>query len=472
MTITPMQIKSEAAVREAARKRAAALHYSTGFGNEHSSEAVAGALPVGRNTPQRPAYGLYTELFSETAFTELRQNTRRSWMYRIRPSIVHPPFERIDSGTLLAPPFTQNPVEPNTLLWTPRPAPAPGTDFVSGLWTLGGNGDPAQRNGMAVHLYAVDTSMTDRVFSNADGELLIIPELGSLLIHTELGLLSVEPGEIALLPRAMKFRVEIQSAAEGNDAPSFVRGYVCENFGTPFSLPELGFIGQSGMANPRDFRAPAAAYDDAERRVEVIHKVGGNLWRATYNHSPLDVVAWHGNSVPYVYNLRHFQLMGSVNFDHPDPSRYTALTSTTATPGLANIDFCAAPPEWVVATDTFRPQYFHRNVSTELIGVIEEPQNSPYAKGIVELTNMLTPHGIAAAAWEAASNAGPEPTMRDGLLVVSETRWPIVVTAQAAQAVSKTGDENLSGASTYQSHFRLHRDLLPGVSNSEVWKPR
>jgi homogentisate 1,2-dioxygenase len=190
-------------------------------------------------------------------------------MYRIRPSIVHPPFERIDSGNLLTPPFTENPVEANTLLWTPRPAPAPGTDFVSGLWTLGGNGDPAQRSGMAIHLYTADTSMTDRVFSNADGELLIVPELGSLLIHTELGLLSVEPGEIALLPRGMKFRVEIQSAAEANDAPSFVRGYVCENFGTPFSLPELGFIGASGMANPRDFRAPVAAYDDAERPVEV-----------------------------------------------------------------------------------------------------------------------------------------------------------------------------------------------------------
>ena len=282
MTITPAQIKSEAAVREDARKRAAGLSYSTGFGNEHSSEALVGALPVGRNNPQRPAYGLYTELFSETAFAELRHNTRRTWLYRIRPSIVHPPFERIDNGTLLAPPFTENPVEANTLFWAPRPAPAPGTDFVSGLWTVGGNGDPAQRSGMAMHLYTADTSMTDRAFSNADGELLIVPELGSLLIHTELGLLSVEPGEIALLPRGMKFRVEIQSAAEANDAPSFIRGYVLENFGTPFSLPELGFIGQSGMANPRDFRVPAAAYEDAERPVEVIHKVGGNLWRATY----------------------------------------------------------------------------------------------------------------------------------------------------------------------------------------------
>ena len=453
MTITPVQIKSEAAVRDEAGKRAAGLHYSTGFGNEHSSEALVGALPVGRNNPQRPAYGLYTELLSETAFTEFRHNTRRTWLYRIRPSIVHPPFERIDSGTLLAPPFTGNLVEPNTLRWTPRPAPAPGTDFVCGLWTLGGNGDPGQRSGMAFHLYAADTSMTDRVFSDADGELLIAPELGSLLIHTELGPVSVEPGEVALLPRAMKFRVEIQSAADGNDAPSFVRGYVCENFGTPFSLPELGYIGQSGMANPRDFRAPAAAYDDAELPVEVIHKVAGNLWRATYDHSPLDVVAWHGNSVPYVYNLRHFQLSGSVSFDHPDPSRYTALSSTTATPGLNNIDFCAIPPEWMVAKDTFRPQYFHRNVCTELLGVIEEPQNSGYAKGTVELTNMLTPHGVTAAVWEAASNAAPDPMMRDGLMFQLETQWPIVVTAQAAHALSETDDEGLGAQGTLKSHF-------------------
>ena len=456
MTVSPEKTTTEAVVREEARKRAASLAYSTGFGNEHSSEAVVGALPVGRNNPQRPAYGLYTELLSDTAFTEPRQSTRRSWLYRIRPSVTHPLFERIEHATLLSPPFTEVPVEPNRQYWPPRPAPAAGTDFVSGLWTLGGNGDPAQRSGMAIHIYTADTSMTDRVFSDADGELLIVPELGGLLIHTELGLLSVEPGSFALIPRAIKFRVEILGAAEGHDTPGFVRGYVCENLGAPFALPELGFIGQSGMANPRDFRAPVAAYDDAERPVEVIHKVAGGLWRATYDHSPLDVVAWHGTSVPYVYNMRDFQVMGSVNFDHPDPSRYTVLNSATAMPGVGNVDFCVMPPEWVVMEDTFRPQYFHRNVSTELVGVIEESQvRDGDQQGTVRLTNMLAAHGVGPTIWEAATNAGPAPMKKDGLLFLIETQWPIALTAQGAQAVRPTDDEVLSGVKTLPRNFRL-----------------
>lgn len=454
MTIAPEKAKDEPAVRKQARKAAASLTYITGFGNEHSTEALTGALPVGRNMPQRPAYGLYTELFSETAFTELRANTRRSWLYRIRPSVVSPPFERIEHPTLLAPPFT-TPVEPNLLYWDPRPAPAVGTDFLSGLWTLGGNGNPSQRSGMAIHLYTADTSMTDRVFSNADGELLIVPELGGLLIHTELGLLAVEPGEVALIPRAIKFRVEILGAAEGKDEPRFVRGYVFENFGASFALPELGYMGQSGMANPRDFRSPVAAYDEREQSVEVIHKVTGNLWSATQDHSPLDVVAWHGTSAAYVYNMRHFQVMGSTNFDHPDPSRYTALSSPTATPGLNNIDFGVAPPEWFVQEDTMRPQYFHRNVSTEFAGVIEEPAfASDFLQGISALTNMLTPHGPGADAWQFGTDDDlKSPMKRDGLVISLETQWPIVLTDQAAQAVGFTDDETLSGKSTLQSNF-------------------
>jgi homogentisate 1,2-dioxygenase len=454
MTMAPDTRTPESAVREEARKTAASLAYSTGFGNEHASEALVGALPVGRNYPQRPAYGLYTELLSESAFPETRYNTRRTHLYRIRPSFVHPRFERIDNGTLFAPPFTQIPLEPNLHYWLPRSAATPGTDFVSGLWTLGGNGNPALRSGMAIHRYTADTSMTDRVFGNSDGQLLIVPELGGLLVHTELGLLSVEPGSVALIPRGMKFRVEIQGAGEGQGAVAFVRGHMVENFGAPFCLPELGYIGQSGMANPRDFQAPVAAYDDAERPVEVIQKLGGNLFHAMYDHSPLDVVAWHGNSVPYVYNLRRFQIMGSVNFDHPDPSRYTVLTSPTATPGVANIDVCGIPPEWMVAEDTFRPQYFHRNVATEFINVIEEPTNpGDMVQGIAALTNMMNAHGLGPDVWEFGTNAGPEPMTRDGIYFVLETRWPIALTAQAAESTSETDDEQLNGMGTLASHF-------------------
>ncbi|MFE5036952.1 homogentisate 1,2-dioxygenase [Streptomyces sp. NPDC056683] len=455
MTVTPEEIAAEARVRQQARKRAASLSYSIGFGNEHSSEALVGALPRGHNNPQHPAYGLYTELLSGTAFTELRPITRRTWLYRIRPSIVHPPFTRIDHGTLLTPPFTQVPVEPRLLFWAPRPAPAPGTDFVSGLWTLGGNGDPALRSGMALHYYTADTSMTDRVFSNADGEILIMPELGGLLIHTELGLLSVEPGSVALIPRGVKFRVEILGTAGQEEAPSFVRGYVCENFGTPFALPELGLIGATGLANARDFRAPVAAYDDEERPFEVIHKVAGNLWSATYDHSPLDVVAWHGNSVPFVYNLYDFQALGTVSYDHPDPSLLTALTSTTSTPGLPNIDFLIVPSVWSVAENTFRPPWYHRNVSTEWVGVIEEaPNPGGYRQGISTLTNMMTAHGMGEPIWEAATQADLVPEKSEGMMVMVETQWPIVLTPQAAQAVGSPDGEVLRSEANLPKNFR------------------
>jgi homogentisate 1,2-dioxygenase len=444
---------SEAEVRRRARETAASLSYLTGFGNEQRSEALEGALPVGRNSPQRPAYGTYIEVLSGTAFTELRQNTRRTWLYRMRPSVVHAPFERIDNGTLLTPPFTDVPVEPDRLYWPPRPAPATGTDFVSGLWTLGGNGNPAERRGMAIHLYTADTSMTDRLFSNADGELLIMPEQGGLLIRTELGLLGVEPGSVALIPRAIKFRVELLGP-DGPDGPAFARGYVCENFGTPFALPELGLIGQSGLANPRDFRAPVAAYDDnnTEHPYEVIHKLTGNLWKATHEHSPFDVVAWHGNSVPYVYTMLDFQALGSLNFDHPDPSLFTALSSPTDTPGIANIDFCILPPRWLVGEDTFRPNYFHRNVSTEYVGVIEaaaEPGVLVPGSGV--LTNMMAPHGPSAALWDYATKADLQPEKVDGLVFMLESQWPIFLTTQAAEAVSPS---TVSGQSSLRSNFR------------------
>jgi homogentisate 1,2-dioxygenase len=459
MTITPDRVSTtEREVRAAARKRAASLTYMAGFGNEHSSEALPGALPIGQNQPQRPPYGTYVELLSVTGFVETRQNTRRSWLYRILPSAVHEPFTRIDNGTLLAPPFTDVPLEPNLLYWDPRPAPPAGTDFVDGLWTLGGNGSPAERDGSAIHLYTANTSMTDRVFSNVDGELLIVPEQGGLLIHTELGLLSVEPGELALIPRAVKFRLEILGpATEGDDEPEFIRGYVIENYGTAFVLPELGYLGQSGVSNPRDFRAPVAAYDDRTEPVQVIHKVDGNLWNATYDHSPLDVVAWHGTVAPYVYNLHHFQMFGPVNFDHPDPSMATALTSTTAIPGANNVDFAIAGPRWIVSEHTFRPAYYHRNVSTEYLGVVKVGADwgGGFQPGVSALTSMLTPHGNGQTAWEYATNAElvPEKTGTD-LMFMVETSMPFRITSQAAQSLGHTDDETLGGHYTLKPHFK------------------
>ncbi|MEV4439360.1 homogentisate 1,2-dioxygenase [Streptomyces sp. NPDC049577] len=418
---------------EQARKTAEGLAYSSGFGNEHSSEAVPGALPHGRNSPQRAPLGLYAEQLSGTAFTEPRHDNRRSWLYRIRPSAAHPPFVRIDNGTLSGAPFTEAVPDPNRLRWNPLPEPPGGTDFLAGLWTLGGNGDAAQRSGMAIHLYAANASMTNRVFSDSDGELLIVPQHGGLLLRTEFGLLRAEPGHIALIPRGVRFRVELLDAS--------ARGYVCENYGRAFTLPDLGPIGANGLANARDFLAPVAAYEETEGPVEVVNKFCGNLWAATYDHSPLDVVAWHGNHVPYVYDLHRFNVIGSISYDHPDPSIFTVLTSPSDTPGLAGVDFVVFAPRWLVGEDTFRPPYFHRNVMSEYMGLIEGAYDAKtageggFVPGGGSLHNMMSAHGPDRDTFEKASAAELVPRkVDDGLAFMFETRWPIALTPRAARA--------------------------------------
>ncbi|MFH9225618.1 homogentisate 1,2-dioxygenase [Streptomyces lydicus] len=446
---------------EQARKTAEGLAYATGFGNEHSSEAVPGALPVGRNSPQRAPLGLYAEQLSGSAFTEPRASNRRSWLYRIRPSAAHPPFVRGEQRALRSAPFTDCAADPNRLRWNPLPAPEGPTDFVDGLWTLGGNGDATQRTGMAVHLYHANASMERRVFSDADGELLIVPERGGLLLRTEFGLLRAEPGEVALIPRGVRFRVELLDAApDGGPAPT-ARGYVCENYGRPFELPDLGPIGANGLANARDFRAPLAAYEDVEGPVEVVNKFCGNLWTATYDHSPLDVVAWHGSHVPYVYDLRSFNVIGSISYDHPDPSIFTVLTSPSDTPGLAGVDFVVFAPRWLVGEDTFRPPYFHRNVMTEYMGLIEGAYDAKtageggFVPGGGSLHNMMSAHGPDRETFDRASAAELAPQkIDDGLAFMFETRWPLTLTEQARDAghLQRGYDDVWQGL---QRHFRL-----------------
>lgn len=454
---------------EQARKTAEGLEYLTGFGNEHSSEAVPGALPLGRNSPQRAPLGLYAEQLSGSAFTEPRSRNRRSWLYRIRPSAAHPAFTRLDNGTVRTGPFTELPADPNRLRWNPLPDPAPGTDFLAGLWTLGGNGDATQRTGLAIHLYAANASMTDRVFSNSDGELLVVPERGGLLLRTEFGLLAARPGEVALIPRGVRFRVELLDADPGTHtgtgtaagtAPATARGYVCENYGQPFELPDLGPIGANGLAAARDFRAPVAAYetpDLLDRPTQVVNKFCGNLWSATYDHSPLDVVAWHGTHVPYVYDLHRFNVLGSISYDHPDPSVFTVLTSPSDTPGLAGVDFVVFAPRWLVGEDTFRPPYFHRNVMSEYMGLIEGAYDAK-AEGFVpgggSLHNMMSAHGPDRETFDRASAAELKPQkIDDGLAFMFETRWPITATAQAAGAehLQRGYDDVWQGL---QRHFR------------------
>jgi homogentisate 1,2-dioxygenase len=406
------------------------LSYAPGFGNEHSSEAVAGALPVGRNSPQRAPFGLYAEQLSGTAFTEPRARNRRSWLYRIRPSAAHPPFHRIPNGQVRSAPFLDVEPDPNRLRWGPLPLPEEPTDFVTGLVTVGGNGDVLRREGIGIHWYAANRPMDRRVFSSSDGEFLIVPQRGALLLRTELGLLRAEPGDVALIPRGIRFRVELPDGTAS--------GYVCENYGQPFQLPELGPIGANGLANARDFRAPVAAYEDRDEETEVVNKFGGNLWAAVYDHSPLDVVAWHGSHVPYVYDLRRFNVLGSLSYDHPDPSIFTVLTSPSDTPGLAGADFVVFAPRWLVGEDTFRPPYFHRNVMSEFMGLIEgayDAKAEGFVPGGASLHNMMSAHGPDRTTFDKASAAELIPQrVDDGLAFMFETRWPVVPTEFALTA--------------------------------------
>jgi homogentisate 1,2-dioxygenase len=398
----------------------AELHYQSGFGNEFATEAVPGALPHGQNAPQKSALGLYTEQLSGTAFTAPRAANRRTWTYRIRPSVTHKPFSEIRSGLLRSGPFTELPTPPNQMRWNPVPMPEKKTDFVEGIVTLGGSGDPAMQIGVGVHVYAANASMKGRYFYDADGEMLIVPQQGPLRIHTELGILGVAPGEICLVPRGIKIRINLEG-------PS--RGYICENYGLPFRLPDLGPIGANGLANPRDFLAPVAAYEDLDGDFLIVGKFLGRLWEAEIDHSPLDVVAWHGNYAPCKYDLARYNCINSVSFDHPDPSIYSVLTSPTAIAGTANVDFVIFPPRWLVAEHTFRPPWFHRNMMNEFMGLVfgeYDAKAEGFLPGGASLHNCMSGHGPDAETWEKASAAELKPVKLDNTLAfMFETGLPV-----------------------------------------------
>lgn len=401
--------------------------YLTGFGNEHCTEAVAGALPVGRNSPQRAPLGLYAEQISGTAFTQPRAANRRSWVYRIIPSAAHPPFRRIDDGDLRSAPFTDVEPDPNRIRWDPVAIPAQRTDFIDGLFTIGGTGDTLTHAGIGIHWYRANTSMQDRYLVDSDGELLIVAQQGELALHTEFGRLSVSPGEIAVIPRGVRFRVDVPAGP--------VRGYICENYGAQLTLPERGPIGANGLANERDFQFPVAAFEETGQSCQVVQKFGGHLWAADYDHSPLDVVAWHGNYAPYKYDLSRFMVIGTISFDHPDPSIFTVLTSPTATQGLANLDFVIFPPRWLVGENTFRPPWFHRNIMSEFMGLVRgeyDAKAEGFLPGGASLHNMFTSHGPDATTYATASTIPLQPhKVDDTLAFMFETCWPIVPTSAA-----------------------------------------
>ncbi|MGC3985814.1 MAG: homogentisate 1,2-dioxygenase [Pseudorhodoferax sp.] len=403
------------------------LRYQSGFGNEYATEAVPGSLPQGRNSPQRAPHDLYPELISGTAFTAPRHEQRRSWMYRRQPSVVagrYQPYAQPlwttggDAGTALAP-------EP--LRWHPVPLEGAELDFVDGMRTLAANGDADAQTGVGSLVYVAGKSMGRRSFVNADGELLLVPQQGRLLVTTELGVLAVAPGEIALLPRGLAFKVALPDGLS--------RGYVCENYGAQFRLPELGPIGSNGLANARDFLAPVAAYEDEAGPYELIKKFGGRFWRAPAKGTPFNVVAWHGNLAPVKYDTKNFMTIGSISFDHPDPSIFTVLTSPSDTPGTANCDFVIFPPRWLVMEDTFRPPWYHRNLMSEFMGlVIGEYDAKPggFKPGGASLHNAMVPHGPDEEAFEKASSVDLKPQKLDNTLAfMFESRYRFIPTAWA-----------------------------------------
>ncbi|OEZ96314.1 homogentisate 1,2-dioxygenase [Duganella phyllosphaerae] len=403
--------------------------YQSGFGNEFATEALPGALPLHQNSPQRAPCGLYAEQLSGTAFTAPRAHNRRSWLYRIRPAAMHQPFRQIDNGRVVSR-FDQVAVPPNQLRWDPLPLPLPqdGADFLDSWVTMAGNGSVAAQSGCAIHLYAANRDMADRYFYNADGELLIVPQKGRLRIATELGLIEVEPQEIAVVPRGVRFQVMLPDGA--------ARGYICENYGALLRLPDMGPIGSNGLANPRDFLTPRAAFEDREGDFELVAKFAGNLWSARIGHSPLDVVAWHGNYAPYKYDLRHFNAIGSISYDHPDPSIFLVLHAPSDTPGVDTLDFVIFPPRWLAAENTFRPPWFHRNVASEFMGLIEgqyDAKSAGFRPGGASLHNCMSGHGPDAATFDkaSASDTSVPHKIDQTMAFMFETRDVICPTAHA-----------------------------------------
>jgi len=412
------------------------LAYLPGFGNHFATESLPGALPVGRNSPQKCPYGLYAEQISGTAFTAPRASNRRTWCYRIRPGAIHAPFQHVDSGRIVSD-FAAMIAPPNQMRWDPLPIPVEPTDFIDGWVTMAGNGSPGSMSGCAIHLYAANRPMVDRFFYDSDGELLIVPQQGRLAIRTELGRLVVGPTEIAVIPRGIRFAVDLPDGA--------ARGYICENYGAPFRLPDLGPIGSNGLANPRDFESPVAWYEDRNGTFELVTKFMGNLWSAAIDHSPLDVVAWHGNYAPYRYDLKRFNVIGSISYDHPDPSIFLVLQSQSAVPGVDSIDFVVFAPRILAMQDTFRPPWFHRNVAAEFMGLVEgvyDAKAEGFLPGGASLHNTMTGHGPDAATFEEQSNidlAQPS-VIADTMAFMFETCLPFVPTRFALESAQLQHD--------------------------------
>ena len=430
-----------------------------GFGSHVSTEAIPNALPRGQNSPQEAPFGLYAEQLSGTAFTAARHRNLRSWLYRIRPSVVHTDFTGpLDHNggipTSINDDFV---ITPNQLRWSPLELELDdekekNVDFVDGMSSVAGAGDPSLKEGCCILNYLCNQDMTNadgksgRVMCNADGDLLIVPQQGALFISTEFGKLHVKPCEIVVIPRGIKFAVNLDLESSEDDLFTFARGYILEVYQGHFELPSLGPIGANGLANPRDFQIPVACYEDLDVDVNfsIVQKYLGKFFSATLNHSPFDVVAWHGNYYPFKYDLENFCTMNSVSFDHPDPSIFTVLTVPTNEPGVAVADFVIFPKRWMVADKTFRPPYYHRNTMSEYMGMIHghyDAKAGGFVPGGASLHSCMSPHGPDATTYENASKAELKPQYFDGgLAFMFESCYMLKVSPKALESPSKQTD--------------------------------
>jgi homogentisate 1,2-dioxygenase len=403
------------------------MHYQTGFGNFFESEAIEGSLPGGRNSPRKPLKGLIPEQLSGSAFTMQRSENLRSWLYRIHPSTFHGPYSPFVQKTWVSKFASERPASPERFRWKPMEEPTEEKDFVEGVFSMVTTADSK----VAVHNYAFNKAMGERVFYNADGELVFIPVKGEISVVTELGVLEAGPQEIVVVPRGIKFQVNPKQKG-------LCKGYLGENMGAPLTLPNLGPIGSNGLANPRDFKFPVAHYKNKKQSYQVVSKFHHHFWQYEVSHCPLDVVAWHGNYAPYKYDLRSFNTMGTVSYDHPDPSIYTVLTSPTSTPGLANVDFVIFPPRWLVGENTFRPPYYHRNFMNEYMGLIEgvyDAKEEGFLPGGSSLHNRMSAHGPDTETFHKAIKGDDKPEKVDQTMAfMFETSQVFQPTAQAMNA--------------------------------------
>ncbi|WP_144097515.1 homogentisate 1,2-dioxygenase [Croceicoccus sediminis] len=429
-----------------ANEASGALRYQVGFGNEFETEAVPGALPKGQNSPQKVPLGLYSELVTGASFYAPRHLNRRSYVFRIRPSVFGGEAEPWDGGDFRTPPLDVPPL-PNRVYWTQRKDEGVDADFLEGLLTLGACGSPMMHEGVAVHFFRATKSMENRAFHNSDGELLIVPQQGDLRIMTEFGVIEAEPCEMVLIPRGVKFRVELKGA--------FARGLVYENYGHPWVLPELGLIGSNGNANAIDFEAPVASFEDLDVETQVIQKLAGRFWSSVIDHSPFDVVAWRGSLTPYKYDMRKFVSMGTSTVDHPDPSIFCALASPSHDVSGCNADVMIIPPRWVVGDNTLHLPGFHRNAVCEISSLVTGgPVKDDFdPNGGIRITNNWGAHGPEAKPFEAArAQANLDPEYTDFISVMVETRYPMELTQAAMDLKERVRDVN-AGWTGYVKRF-------------------